>query len=297
VSLSLLAPLLGVAFALGAAGSVRSLLSPQVTTRVFTILAAGSAVAVAWALALIAFGWAITVPAVRHLVGWCDVMLPEHHTVSPWFGVPAVALLVVGSARAVLVIHRYRQLDRRWSCGAPLDIVASPAPVAFAVPGRPGTVVVSDAMLHLLDADERTALLAHERAHLDHHHHRYLRVTRMSVLIVPVLAPLETWVVHASERWADEEAAVAVGDGSIVARALTRVAATMITPAPRGALAFGATGVAARIAALTHPRRPGAAAAVVGLVVVGLAVVGALASSTVQLHHLVAFADHVCSYE
>jgi len=50
-------------------------------------------------------------------------------------------------------------------------------------------------------------------------------------------------------------------------------------------------------AALTHPRRPGAAAAVVGLVVVGLAVVGALASSTVQLHHLVAFADHVCSYE
>lgn len=297
MNLSLLAPLLGVAVAVLAAGLVRPWLSPRIATRVYTVLAVGSAVAVAWALVLIAFGWAVTVPAIRQVAGWCDVMLPEHHVVSPVLGLAAVALLVVGSVRAVVAWRRYRRLDRRWSGRDPVGVVSSPQPIAFAVPGRPGTIVVSDAMLELLDGPERDALLAHERAHLQHHHHRYLRATRAAVIILPLLAPVESWVVHASECWADDEAVARVGDPTIVARALTRVAATAIAPAPDSALAFGATGVAQRIRALNEPRRPESGLAIVGLAVVGLAVVLTLVSSTVQFHHLVAFAGHVCSYQ
>jgi Zn-dependent protease with chaperone function len=287
----LLVPLVGVAVAVVAAGLVRPLLSPWRPARCSRSLG----VAVGWALVLIAFGWATTIAAVRQVAGWCDLMQPEHHVESPVLAVAAATLLAVGAVRAGVAWHRYPRLDRRWSGDVPVDVVASPQAIAFAVPGRPGTIVVSDAMLDLLDGPERAAVLAHEQAHLRHHHHRHPRATRAAVIILPLLAPLEAWVVHASERWADDEAVARVGDPTVVARALARVAATSLAPAPGSALAFGATGVAARITALREPRRPTSGVALVGLTVVGLAVFTTLVSSTVQFHHLVAFADHVCS--
>ena len=42
---------------------------------------------------------------------------------------------------------------------------------AYAVPGRPGRIVVSSGLLRALTAAERRGVLAHERAHLRHHHH------------------------------------------------------------------------------------------------------------------------------
>ncbi|MDV9172605.1 M48 family metalloprotease, partial [Streptomyces sp. W16] len=46
-----------------------------------------------------------------------------------------------------------------------LCVVDSPHPDAYALPGRPHRIVVTTGMLRSLDAAEREALFAHERAH------------------------------------------------------------------------------------------------------------------------------------
>jgi hypothetical protein len=96
---------------------------------------------------------------------------------------------------------------------------------AFAVPGRPGRIVVSTGMLTALDPPQREALLAHERAHLRSH-------------------PLARAVAFTIERWADEEAATACADRHMVARtiakaALTKAALAKATTARRAAAAPG----------------------------------------------------------
>ncbi len=65
--------------------------------------------------------------------------------------------------------------------------------------------------------DKRRALLAHEQAHLDLGHHRYLRASEMTASF-PLLGPLARAVRFSTERWADEEAASVVGDRRVVAR-------------------------------------------------------------------------------
>ncbi|MGH3775133.1 MAG: M48 family metalloprotease [Pseudonocardiaceae bacterium] len=52
-----------------------------------------------------------------------------------------------------------------------LAVVALDAPHAFAVPGRPGRILITRGLLSMLDGDERRVVLAPERAHLRGRHH------------------------------------------------------------------------------------------------------------------------------
>ena len=97
-------------------------------------------------------------------------------------------------------------------------------PTAFAVAGAPGHVVVSTAMLNALDADERKVLLAHEAAHLRHHHHLYTQLAQLAAAANPLLRPLARVIAEGTERWADEVAAAEVGSRRLVARGLARAA-------------------------------------------------------------------------
>ncbi|MFJ2651595.1 M56 family metallopeptidase [Streptomyces sp. NPDC087420] len=99
-----------------------------------------------------------------------------------------------------------------------------PVPVAFALPGAPGRVVVSSTMLRALTADERRALLAHERAHLRHRHHVFLLVTQLTAAVNPLMRPVADGGGFALERRADEDAGTVVGDPPLVARAVARAA-------------------------------------------------------------------------
>ncbi len=74
-------------------------------------------------------------------------------------------------------------------------------------------------MLAALTSRERRALFAHERAHLAGRHHRHLLAVRLAARADPFLRLLRTAVVYTAERWADEEAAAAVGSRRSVARA------------------------------------------------------------------------------
>ena len=108
--------------------------------------------------------------------------------------------------------------------GQRIVIVNDSVPTAFAVTGYPGRVIVSTAMLNALEPDERAALLAHEEAHLRHHHQIYLQLTKLAAAANPLLRPLVDLVHTATERWADEDAAAAIGDREVAARAVARAA-------------------------------------------------------------------------
>ncbi len=139
-----------------------------------------------------------------------------------------------------------------------MAVLPDTVPYAYALPAAGNrardTVVVSTGMLAALDSAERRALFAHERAHLTARHHRFLLAVRLAARANPFLRPLHTAVAYTAERWADEEAAAAVGSRRVVARAVGKAA--LVSPgAPAAGLAgFAAPGpVPRRVAALLGP--------------------------------------------
>ncbi|MCO5998031.1 M56 family metallopeptidase [Actinoallomurus rhizosphaericola] len=158
-----------------------------------------------------------------------------------------------------------------------LAVLPDDLPDAYAVPGRPGTIVVTTGMLRALDAREREVLLAHERAHLSGRHHLFTLVMDVAAVLHPALLALRAPLRYHLERWADESAAGAVGDRRLVARAIARAALARrrahAPAAPVGALSVAAGPVPRRVAALlaAPPARrsrllPGIAAALAACV-------------------------------
>lgn len=288
---SLLLPgLLAVAASLTAAG-VHRRLRPSVAAPVLAMVSVATALSVVWSLSLLAVGFVAHLAWAADLRAWCQALGVAHDAVPPAAGiVSTVALLAMAGA----VVRAVRRLppSPRSAADSELIVLPTPKPTAYAVPGRPGHIVVSAGMLRALDDDERQVLLAHERAHLRHRHHLYLRVVDVAVSAVPLLRPLATRVRFATERWADEDAAHEVGDRRLVARAIAQAALVSASfPAP--ALAFGGLGVPARVEALLD--QPGAGLrATAALVSVTVIAVLTVAGSTIQFHHLLAFATELC---
>ncbi|MEU3571337.1 M56 family metallopeptidase, partial [Kitasatospora sp. NPDC036755] len=115
----------------------------------------------------------------------------------------------------------------------PLTVLDDECADAFALPGRlgrpgrpgePGRIVVTSGMLRALSGPERSALLAHERAHLAARHHLFLALAEHAAHVHPALRPLRTPLGYHLERWADEVAAARVGDRAVTARAVGRAA-------------------------------------------------------------------------
>jgi Zn-dependent protease with chaperone function len=119
---------------------------------------------------------------------------------------------------------------------------------------RGGRVVVTTALLERLRPAERRALFAHERAHLAARHDRFLLAVQLAARANPFLRPLRSAVAYTAERWADEEAARAIGSRRTVARAIGRAAlVSRGTPAPTLAGLAAPGPVPRRVAALLGP--------------------------------------------
>lgn len=266
------------------------LMSPRRATQVLTASIVVTAAAVVAALVQVTVAGASEIPAVSDAVGWCRALYHGQHGASPLFGglaALALALIAVGALRHHRRMRRERQA---FSDVDGLELVDVDGPVAFAVPGRPGGVVLGHQLLRHLDRQERAAVLAHETAHLTLNHHRYVGAAELCAAGLPFLRPLAKRVRFMTERWADEVAADRIGSRRILARTIARVA-LMPSTGPTAGLAFRGHNTRSRVEALLVPpeRHPitawPAGGAVIALVVAG---------STLQMHHLAEFFAHVC---
>ena len=262
---------------------------PEMRARVatFLLVAAGIASA-AWTVVL---GGSVIVrssgidPQSSVIAGW----FTEHGPVPPLVSILACLNLL----HAFMVLRASMPFRYRHHAAASRDLMVSSEPgvVAYAVPGRSPFVVVSAAMLRSLRADEIDVVLAHERSHLSHHHHRYLTAGRLSIAFAPWLRPALRCLRFDLERWADEDAAHEIGDRRLVARTIARVA---VADLPAGiALGFNSNHMVRRVEAMLDeaPRQPSRLDAIAAASA-GAAATG-VASSALQLHHAMSLLHRV----
>ncbi|MEV6844357.1 M56 family metallopeptidase [Actinoplanes sp. NPDC051411] len=227
--------------------------SPALTAWALAVIAVVAAAATTWSLSLLALTLFDDLPPWRALGADPSRQLP---TPVPDPIAAVAVLLLIGAAVRLLTDARRRltTVHRLRTVGTPHDGVAIadlPEPMAVAVPGRPGHILVTTAMLHLLDHHERQVMFAHERAHLRHRHHTLVLAAAMAAAINPLLIPAREAVTYLVERWADEDAAAAVGDRGLAARAIARAGLATVRPGP--SLAVGGGPVVRRVQALTGP--------------------------------------------
>ncbi|WP_329304815.1 M56 family metallopeptidase [Streptomyces anulatus] len=196
--------------------------------------------------------------------GWSDAEVREAVPHDAFAGKASILALVVVTAACGFTVHRHYRFRARAHralaglAGGDVAVLPDDVPYAYALPGSPGRVMVSTALLASLEPAEHRALFAHERAHLAGRHHRLLLATRLAGCVNPLLWPLLGALVYSTERWADEEAARVTGDRRLTARAVGK-AALVSRPVPGGAAfaAFAAAGpVPRRVAALLGPVPP-----------------------------------------
>ena len=239
------------------APSVARRLRPAVGARVLAYSAVVAALASTWGLLLLALTLLENTPFAQERPAVAD---PVPTTV----GAVALILLTVAVCRALRAARIRTQTDRalREICRlcpphGELAVLEAPDAHAYAVPGRPGRILVSTGLLRVTTPLDRRVVLAHERAHLRHRHHRLRAFAELAAALNPLLGPARDAVTYLVERWADEAAADDVGSRQQAAAALARVALTT-APSASGlpALAFHRDAVVARVVALQAPRAP-----------------------------------------
>jgi len=292
VNLLLVAPLLLTVGGIVAGCFLPRFVSPATCARVLTVAVGLAAASVTSALLLVAMAASSELHTVSDALGWCRALYPGDHGAAPWAGAVAAALLGFAGVCAVRYRRQVRAEHAPFADIDGLEVVASDAPIAFAVPGRPGGVVIGSALLGHLDPDERTAVLAHENAHLRLHHHRYVHTVELCAAAFPFLVPLARQVRFATERWADEAAAADIGSRRTLARAIARVALMPRDGYLSPALAFSGRGTSARVDALLHPGDPRRLE--LPAAVMFATVLTTLVGSSVQVHHLAMFLVHAC---
>ncbi|MFI6685288.1 M56 family metallopeptidase [Streptomyces sp. NPDC050485] len=258
-------PLLVPFLAVPTARRLAEALPPRPAAWLLAVAATGLAACSTAALGLLALAGALRLPffaSLEHLAAPLDA-LPA------WLALPAAAaaagLFAVSGTALVRTARRQfgelRAARRRLRPGTgELAVLRDPSPDAYALPGRPGRIVVTTGMLRALEPAEREALFAHERAHLAGRHHLFLAAAELAAHCHPSLRALRDPLAYALERSADEYAAGAVGDRKLAARAIGRAALASRAAAPgparpRAVLAAAAGPVPRRVAALLD-RRP-----------------------------------------
>jgi hypothetical protein len=266
VRVPLLMPLLAVPAASRSAAALAPRRAAWLLTTAALVLGAGSCAA----LVLLTVPGASYLPPVA-VVGRLAEPLGE--------GPPAVTVALAAAAGSTLAwrlavlavaVRRHRsQLRLARAAAGPvrgeLAVLRDARPDAYALPGRPGRIVVTTGMLRALEPAEREALFSHERSHLRGRHHLFLAAAELAALCHPALRALREPLGYALERVADEAAAEAVGDRRLAARAIGRAAlaareaAAGVSSRPGIAPAAAAGPVPRRVAALLAGGAPAGA--------------------------------------
>ncbi|GII96809.1 M56 family metallopeptidase [Sinosporangium siamense] len=182
------------------------------------------------------------------------VLIGHEKVPSPVAAVVCAILLMIGVAVARTVAKWRRELRTTRALGT--GVVADVRPFALAVPGRDGGVILSSGLVGMLSRRELEVVLRHEIAHMKHRHHLYLVIGTIATRIFPPLIYPHRALCYAVERWADEEAAVAVGDRTLTARTIARVALAQSPAAPGPSPALTGSHVSRRVLALMGQSPP-----------------------------------------
>lgn len=219
---------------------------------------------------------------------WCSKVIGVHDQVPVWLGFPATCLALVGTlrfARFATVQKKVRSSALTGTSVVPTDEV-----FAYVLPGRNAATLISAGLLNRLTAEETRVVLAHEKAHADCRHDRYLTLARGADALVPLMRPLTKRLEFSLERWADDAAATAMlGDRRLVAHTIAKVALLM-TGSSSPALAFSGLGEVARAQHLLEPTKPSPS-------LTGIAVASStlgLGFALYQLHHLQGLINTLC---
>ena len=166
------------------------------------------------------------------LLGWAALLVAT--------GVAILAIRTITQIRRTRAMTRVEAFvgDHSKLGQHELVVLGTTLPVALCVKGNPGQVLISEGLLRSLEDAEITAILHHERAHLDYSHHRYLSLASAVegafakfALVRRSADALRLGV----ERWADEIAASNLPDGRVHVRsALLRTTGMRIDPALAG---------------------------------------------------------------
>lgn len=237
--------------------------------------------------------------SVASLVGAHSMAIVEHYDTSLglWPGVVGLSvvatlavMLLTTTARSFARNRRIRrsQLDLLRLVGHPhpegFTVIDHEVPVAYCLPGGPGTVVLSSSALELLDHHERKLVLGHERSHLRARHDlalAYSDALARTFPWVPLFELAHAQVAILLEMVADD-AAAEPQDRRRLACALVTLGTGI---RPEAALAASSTAAVQRVRRLTGTSRraprglsvvSGAAALVLLSIPVGLAIAPAI---------------------
>ena len=210
-----------------------------------TWLLAGSSLALAAAssavLGLLALTALVRVPFVDAVANMSVQAISRSDPASLPVAIAAGALLAAAAAaacralwrRGAAIVAAGRQARRLPGAGQ-VVVTEDSAADAYTLPGWPCRIVITTGMLRALSAQERQVLLAHERAHASGSHYLFTSGARLAAAANPLLRPVAAQVGYTVERWADERAALDVGDRPLTARAIARAAmATTAAPPDR----------------------------------------------------------------
>jgi len=250
-------------------------LPPRTATWLLTVSAVVLAGTSCAALGLLAMGAAMRLPVVDSLGGMSlravirlnPASIPVGVIAAALFGAAALAAVRAAWLRTAALVAARREAGRLAGNGQPAGdeqvlTIEDDSVDAYAVPGRPGRIVITSGMMDALTESEREVLLAHERAHVSACHYLFTALVRLSAAANPLLRPLAAAVNYSVERWADERAASVTGSRPLVAHTVAKAAlAAAAAPARRAGSAVvlaGLTGHGQLGRRGSVPRRVGA---------------------------------------
>ena len=239
-------------------------LQPRAAAWAISVAAVALAASTAGALVLLASPMLARLPIIAELGRWQPQSVELSSPVPVWLSIAALACV---AWLGWLTGRELRRLMREFDIvvgahaqfanygGGEVVVVDGAIPAAHAVSRtltQRGRVVLTTAMLELLDDEERAAVVAHERAHLRHGHGAFVAVTRLAGALNPLLAPMRCELEYALERWADEDAA-SVTHRTVIASALAKASIAVLqlaVPTAAGMMSLHAHAVADRVSAL-----------------------------------------------
>ena len=207
-------------------------MQPSTAVRLLTGLALSVALCTGLVLSAVAVLICIQWGPLPRMGGWSVNTLKARMEFPTDAGIAALvivaALLAAALVRTFQAVRTLTTASRSVNALEPsagdVVLIEDDIPTAYSVAGIHGRIVISTSMLAALSAPERRVLIAHEESHLRHRHNLYLQVAEIAAAANPLLRPVVGPIRCSVERWADEDAAIAVSDRQLAARALTRAA-------------------------------------------------------------------------